>query len=488
MVILAVDIGSSSVRAALFDQDAQAVPGATAARSHQFVLTPAGAATAGPQHLRALVEACIDQVLTHPRAAPIMAVMLAAFTSTLVGVDRAGEPLTPLYTYADLRGAHDAARLTDLIDAAAVHQRTGCPLHASYLPAKLHWLQRTEPELSSRVARWLDFGAYLCSHWLGRPLTSTSIASWSGLYDRHAQAWDAAWLKLLDLDVSRLPQIADYEQLVTGLTETYARRWPALADVPFGAAVGDGAAATIGSGGVDRGQIVLTLGTTAALRVLVPSTEAPPVPDGLWAYRVDRGHHLLGGATSEGGNVVRWARDTLRLPDDDVLETELAARQADQHGLTFLPLLAGERSPGFAPGASGAVGGLQLSTSALDLFHAALEGVALRLALIALPLAEAADPQAVVMAGGGALARSRAWAQIICDALNRPLQLVSEPEVTLRGAAILALCALGQGQLRDYPPAIADVLQPRPDHAAALAAALKRQQTLYERWVGPSVP
>ena len=225
------------------------------------------------------------------------------------------------------------------------------------------------------------------------------------------------------------------------------------------------------------GQIALSLGTTAALRT-VSTEKLPPVPRGLWSYRITADLHLIGGATSEGGNIFEWARQTLALPDD--AEQQLAQRAPDAHGLTFLPLLAGERSPGWAAGATGVIDGLRLSTTPLDILQAALEGVALRLALIAEQLG---GDQAVV-ASGRALEASRAWAQMIANALNRPLNLTGESEITARGTAILALAVLDERALADYPLHITATIDPQPAAVDALRAARARQVALYGKFYG----
>ncbi|PJF41131.1 MAG: carbohydrate kinase, partial [Candidatus Thermofonsia Clade 1 bacterium] len=114
--------------------------------------------------------------------------------------------------------------------------------------------------------------------------------------------------------------------------------------IPFFLAVGDGAAANIGSGAAAHGETALTIGTTAAIRTI--STEsAPDLPFGAWRYRVDGQRHLIGGATSEGGNIFQWVREQFRLPETNALEQALLERAPDAHGLTFLPMLGGERAP-----------------------------------------------------------------------------------------------------------------------------------------------
>jgi gluconokinase len=177
----------------------------------------------------------------------------------------------------------------------------------------------------------------------------------------------------------------------------------------------------------------------------------------------------------------------LSLPDADSLSAELARREPDGHGLVFLPLLGGERSPGWAGDATGAIAGLRLSTSALDILQAAYEGVALRLALTAEQLKSLSQDTNPVMAGGGALAASPVWIQTIANAMNRTIHQVAEAEITARGAAILALRALGRCTLTSFPPAVDRIVQPDPEHVAILRKALARQVQLYQKLITPGV-
>jgi gluconokinase len=366
------------------------------------------------------------------------------------------------------------------MDIAAAHQRTGCIHHTAYQPGRLRWLKRVDPPLFDSVARWIDFGTYLYTGWFGQAACSYSVASWSGLLNRETLNWDEEWLRVLDIEQSHLPRLRDYSHVHAGLLPDYARRWPSLREVPFCLAVGDGAAANVGSGCVDESRIALTVGTTAAMR-MVTSTLLPPVPPGLWSYRVDARHHLIGGATTEGGNIFQWAQQTLALEDD--LETVLADREPDAHGLTFLPLLGGERSPGWVSSATGSIAGLRLSTTALDIVQAALEGVALRLSLIAEQLEPLAAMGFTVIGGGGALVASPAWAQMIANALNSPLFITRDTEITARGTAILALQAVGNSDLSSYPPAIETIIYPRDEHVGRMVSARQRQVELYNKLV-----
>jgi gluconokinase len=198
---------------------------------------------------------------------------------------------------------------------------------------------------------------------------------------------------------------------------------------------------------------------------------------------VDRARALVGGATSEGGNVLAWCRKHLAVPPDAAaLDEALGAVAPDGHGLTSLPFFAGERSPGWRPDARAAVAGLGLGTGAVEITRALLESVAFRLAEIYDRLRPLAAAEHVVVASGGALAHSPVWAQILTDALGVPVALGRDAEASARGAALLALEALGVPV--PAAPAPVRVLEPSPDRHARYRAARERQQRLYDNIVG----
>jgi gluconokinase len=479
-VILAIDVGTSSTRAALYNE----AGGPLEARFHRVryepALTPDGGVEHDPRRLLQAVATCVDAVLAGSRPPEIVGVGVATFWHGLLGFDRAGQPLTPLYMWADTRSAREAALLREALDEPGLHARTGCHLHASYWPAKLRWLVRERPDEVARVARWGSFGEYLELNLFGETATSISMASATGLLDQELLAWDLEALAAAELDEGRLFPLCDRRDGRRGFRPAWAKRWPALRGRPWFPAVGDGAAANVGSDCVDPTRVALNLGTSAALRITTTAPVAPP--RGLWRYRVDRRLTLVGGALSEGGNVYAWCRDVLRLPEEAEVETALATGPPDAHGLTVLPFLAGERAPGWRGDRRAAIAGLSLDTTALEILRAALEAVAMRLALVYDLLRPHATPRHEVVASGGAVAHSRAWAQTIADALGYPVALSREQETTSRGVALLALEALGQlPDLAAVRAPLGEIVHPDAAHQARLRQALERQRRLEDR-------
>jgi gluconokinase len=482
--VLAIDVGSSSVKGALYDARARLLTGTLVRVASPMRVAVDGAAETDPEELARRAEGVVDAVLERGERwrAHIAGVGLDTMAFTVAGVDGAGRPLTPLYTYADTRPAPDVVALGREIDVQATYERTGCPLHTGYLPARLRWLRRVDPGLERRVHRWLDIGTFLYTHWFSRDVVpmSYSTASWSGLLDRHRLLWDAELLRHLGVDASALPPLAEYDAAGVGLAPRLARRWRALRGVPFFLGVGDGAAANVGSGCVSARRTALTVGTSGAMRVLLPG-RSPEVPPGLWAYKLGSADTLLGGAFSTGGEVFAWATSVLRLPPASVLDRALARLPPDGHGLTVLPFLAGERSPGWAPHARAAIDGIRGSATALQILQACLEAVSYRFGLVARLLAPHETAPHEVVASGGAMSRSPYWVQLMADVLQRPVALCRARELTSRGTAILALRALGVwSSLEDVAVAHGDVYEPDRGRGAAYAAAMHRQRGLYE--------
>jgi gluconokinase len=486
-LILTLDVGTSSLRTMLYDAQGSALPDAEVQITHSANVTPDGGVELDPEALFANAVRAIDGILSRvPPGQSIAGVATCTLWHSVLGVDATGAAITPLYTWADTRARAAAAELRTRLDQDAVHARTGCFLHPSYLPARLLWLSGAQPEAWRRAARWVSFGEYLHQRLLGTTICSLSMASGTGLLDVHRCVWDREVLDAIGLDPQRLSPLGDAADTVAGLRPEWAARWPALAAVPWLPALGDGACSNVGSGCTSPRRIALMVGTSGALRVVVETPDAPVVP-GLWWYRVDRRRPLLGGALSEGGNLVAWMRATLRLDALPDLEAEIAAMAPDAHGLTVLPFLAGERSPGWAAQARGAIAGLSLATHPVEILRAGLEAIAYRFALIQRRLAAVAAPDAEVIASGGALLSSPAWMGMMADVLGRRVVALGEHEASSRGAALLALEALGLlPDIAAVPTTLGATYEPDAARHARYQEGIARQTHLYDLLVETS--
>ncbi|HEY8647714.1 MAG TPA: gluconokinase [Gaiellaceae bacterium] len=404
--IVALDVGSSSIRAIAYGEDGEAEPGDAQVAYEELDADQ-------------LVEAC--------RAALAQvgegdALAISCFWHSLVALDERDRPLTPVLTWRDLAGELPP------LDQEDYHRRTGCFLHPAYWPAKINRLAAE----GVTAARYLSFGDYLLLRLAGEARTSVSTASGTGLFDPNKRAWDEETLAVLGLETSQLAPFSD---------EPVAGVWPAF---------GDGACSNVGAGCVTRGRAAVMIGTSAAARVVYEAPQAEPRP-GLFLYRLDDNRFCEGGALSDGGNLHAWLLRTLR----DLDTSEIADRPAAAHGLTFFPFLGGERSLGWDPHRHGAIEGLTFATTPLDIAQAGLEAVCYRLA----DVLDAIGGIESIVATGGALLANPAWLQVLADVIGRPVELSGVPEGSARGAALVAFERLGL----PVPAApIACIVEPRP--------------------------
>src|SRR5579884_3010683 len=483
--ILALDVGTSSTRTLLFDATGASVPNVVAQRQYKLMVSDEGEVSVDPDALVEVVDQTIDDALemAGSRAEQIGAVAIDTFWHSLMGVDAANRPLTPLITWEDTRPHKAAVELRSRLDEEAIHARTGARFHASYWPAKLRWLATQKPETFAKVAQWLSFGEYLYRRFLGRSVCSLSMASGTGMLNTRARAWDTELMKVLDVRPEQFPPLGDLHDSVQGLTPEYASAWPALRNVPWFPATGDGAAACIGSGCASIENWSLTIGTSSAIRVVLPPERVVP-PMGLWLYLIDAKRAVLGGALSEGGNMLTWLDSVLKLPTLADAEALVAPLQPDEHGLTILPFISGERSLGWHANARMTIMGIQAHISPAVLLRAGMEALAYQLGAVYEQVYGAlkmGNKTPRVIGSGGALLGSKTLQHIVTDTLGVPLYPSLDSEASARGAALLALEAMGiLPDVAQVPPHLKQPVQPDAERGAIYKKGAERQWKLYQ--------
>lgn len=480
-VLLALDVGTSGVRASLFDEQGREIEGAQAHNNRIFA-NLGDVEELDANDLIELVGHTFDQLFEKAGSAIDHVQLIAAscFWHSLMGIGSDERPTTPIFGWANTRASHAAKQLRSRFNEQEIHTRTGCRLHPSYWPAKLLWLEEERPEDYQATAHWLSFADYLVLRLFGETASSVSMASGSGLLNQRSCQWDQDLIAALELPIEKLPQIAEPGKTFAGLRTEFARRWPQLNRACMLPPIADGAANSIGSGCTTPDKMALMVGTSGAMRVIYEGEPASELPPPLWSYRVDRQRIIVGGALSDGGALFAWMRQSLALSGDQAaIERQLEGIEPDSHHLTVLPFWAGERSTGWATDARGGILGVTLHTRPIEILRAAMEAVAYRFAVLAESLAGFA-PNAAIVASGNALRSSPVWLQIMADVLGRPVLLSATAEASTRGAALLALESLGKIQSIDQSevPPEKTVLPDMMRHAR-YREGLGRQQKLY---------
>lgn len=481
--ILTLDIGSSSARTLLFGTDGRAIPGFESHVPYQASTSEAGGWEIGAAELTRVAAQALDPICSEMRSRKIRpaAVAIDTFWHSILGVAADGKAVTPVLHPFDSRSAAAAKKLATRVDETSQHSRTGCVLHPSYPPAKLLWLSETQPEAFRAATRWMSFGEYLFLELFGKAGCSTSMISASGLWDQNANDYDREILAALPITEDQLAPVDTMDEPQTKLSDQFAGRWPELDGIPWFPALGDGACDNVGSGCTERDRYALMVGTSGAMRACARA-DSIAIPTGLFCYRLDRKRFVLGGALSNGGEVFAWMRRTLQLPEANELERQLAELQPGQHGLTILPLFAGERSTGWRADARAAITGLAVSTTPIEILHAALESVALTFRdVYELMLSSLGAPKEVVASGGGLL-HSPSWTKMMADTLSHTVIPCLEPEATSRGAALVALERIGAiRDIGDLAPRLGSEVRADETKEPIYLAALENQRRLYKK-------
>ncbi len=481
--VLTLDIGSSSVRALLFGIDGREIAGFGSRIPYRVSTTEAGGWEIGAAELTQIVVQALDPLCAQMRTQKMRpaAVAIDTFWHSILGVAADGKAVTPVLHPFDSRSAAAAKKLALRIDNARQHSRTGCVLHSSYPPAKLLWLSETQPKAFHAAKGWLSFGEYLFLDLFGAAACSTSMISGSGLWNQNANDYDHEMLDALPIKIEQLARIDEMDRPQTKLSNDFAQRWPELDGIPWFPALGDGACDNVGSGCTECNRFALMVGTSGALRACAQA-QSIEIPPGLFCYRVDRKRFVLGGALSNGGEVFAWMRRTLQLPDADEIERQLAVLQPGKHGLTILPLFAGERSTGWRADARAAITGLSVSTTPIEILHAALESVALRFRNVYELMTPSLGVPKEVIASGGGLLHSPSWTRMMADTLCHTVIPCLEPDATSRGAALVAFERIGAiRDIGELSAQLGDEIRPDKAKKEIYVAALENQRRLYRK-------
>jgi gluconokinase len=465
--VLALDLGTSSARAlVLSDDDAAPIPGALARHKIAPAYGSDGSATLDLHEYVEGLLGCLDELQQNGHLENIGAIVLSSQWHSIVALDNKGYALTPVITWADTRSVD----LAPSIDERAFHARTGAWLHRLYWTRRIPWLLSI-----GSPTEFAGLPDLVLERLTGERVTSMSIASGTGTLDLATGTYDDEALDIAGVRADRLPSIVP-TGWTGSLSAEYSRRWPGLVGVPVHPPTGDGAASNVGTGGYDAGTAAVTVGTSAAVRVVHPIEDAPELPWELWRYRVDDKRAVTGMAFSAAGNLHAWLTGVLRLEADELAGAEVGASRA-----IAIPFMAGTRPPATVPSGSGVFFGLSFDDTAADLLAASLLGASLEVDRGLRMLDSLFGRQLDVVLGGGGIDASEWWRRCLTATFARPTTVCAEAEVGARGAAAVALGlspSPGGEHLTPVDAEVARVASMRPRYEALreLAVQASKQQ------------
>lgn len=436
MATLGIDLGTSSVKVLILDEQGRTV--STSKADYKVLAPHPGWAESDPAEWWSATVTAVRAAKALKPEVQINAIGLSGQMHGVVPTDAAGRPTRAAMLWADTRAAEELARYHNL--PTTTLQRLANPLVPGMAGPLLCWLAQHEPS-AYKATRW----ALQPKDWLRLCLTGAAVADPSDasatlLYDLPADNWATDVIAALDLQRDLFPPLLPSSTPAATLSEQAATALDLPAGLPVATGAGDTAAATLGTGLLTPGPIQLTLGTGAQIIQLC----SEPIIDQTMRthlYRAADGSNWYAMAAVQNcGLALDWVCRTLNASWDE-LYASIDKVSPGSAGLTFLPYLTRERPHHKNPHSSGAFLGMRINHGREHLLHAALEGVAfgIRAALEALPGASTAN--ALRLAGGGS--EHPAWRQMLADILQRDLVTVDTPAASARGAALLGGIASG---------------------------------------------
>jgi xylulokinase len=474
---LGLDLGTSGVKALLFDGDQHVIASATGdldvSRPHD------GWSEQDPADwLRATDDAISALQASHSQdLAAVRGIGLSGQMHGATLLNRAGEVLRPCILWNDTRSFSEAAALDADPRFRAV---TGNIVFPGFTAPKLAWVKNNEPEVFAKVDKVLLPKDYL-RYWLtGEFISEMSDSAGTAWLDVAGRKWARDLLAATDLDESHMPSLVEGTQPAGQLRSELAARWGISGRVVIAGGAGDNAASACGMGTVGEGHAFVSLGTSGVL--FAANASYLPNPESA----VHTFCHALPNAWHQMG-VILSATDSLNWLESitgrsaSELTRELGESLHAPSGVTFLPYLSGERTPHNDASIRGVFVGLAHQSDRKALTQAVVEGVAFafRDSLEALRTA-GTDLSEVTAIGGGS--RSRYWLKAIATALEIPVHIPADGDFGAAfGAARLGLIAAESADPIAVctPPPTAETIEPDRQLVSAFSDAYRRYRALY---------
>ena len=475
--LMAVDIGTSACKAALFHED-----GTVAASSSQpypvHYPRKGWAEQDADDWWRAACDGMRDCLLkSGVSPEDIACVGVDGQSWACVPVDARGEVLFRSPLWMDTRSADICREVRRRVPEDAIIAVNGNAFRPTYTTPKILWLKEHHPQVYARTKCFLQSNSFIVYRLTGALSQDVSQGYGLHVFDIRNMRYDDTLCSLLGIDAEKLPPLFGCADVVGGVTAQAA----ALTGLRPGTLVVagglDAACGTLGAGVVYAGQTQEQGGQAGGMSICL--SEPVIEPSLILGAHAVPGKWLLQGGTVGGGGCMRWLARELGSPEMDqangydLLCGLAAAIPPGSQGVTFLPYLAGERSPIWDEDASGVFFGLTYQTTKAHFFRAMLEGVAFSLRHN-IETAQHAGVSVGVMHAMGGAANSDVWTQMKADVTGKTIRVPDADAATVRGAAILA--GVGAGVYKSCEAAADATVKYKREYHPDIAA-----QAAYEK-------
>ncbi len=442
--LVGIDIGTSSVKVLIVRPDGHVL--GQASRPYETCSPRAGWAEQDPdvwvvQTYAATADA-LRAAQAQDRSLVVRSVGFTGQMHSFVLLDADGAAIRPAITWMDSRAHELVPEATRLIESHALLERVQNLPAPGLTLLPLLWLARNEPESVKQTRALLLAKDYVRYRMTGRIATDTTDASGTLLMDMPRRAWLTEIGAVPGIPAHILPDILEpWEQ--AGLTLGLPVELKQIEGIPAAAGSADQQAAALANGILSDGQVQIMLGTGS--QIATPVSECPRVFRRTLNVFCHHTGWLLQGSIQNAGSALSWIKKLLGADwsEFETADLRVEAALGAASSPLFVPYLTGERTPVMNPAATGAWMGLRQSSGRSDMLYAGMEGVVFGIVDALEEVLSAMDGDDIDIKVGGGGVQSEAYLQLLADSSGRTLHVLSEPNTTAIGAALLGGVAAG---------------------------------------------
>lgn len=438
--VLGIDIGTGSTKAVAVGLNSEPI---AVTQQHYPTYSPQpGFSEQDPELIWQAVENCLKKVVDKLPCSPL-AVCFSSAMHSLILVDKNGNSLSAMLTWADCRSDAIAAKLKDSFQGINIYNVSGMPLHAMSPLCKIIWFKENMPGVFNETYKFISIKEFIWFKLFSEYVVDHSIACASGMLNISSRAWSESILRLAGIEQNKLSK-----PVSTTYTRTGANFMQGILDKETAFVIGssDGCLANLGSSAVGNNVAAVTIGTSGAVRI----ASAKPIfnTDAMtFSYCLDEETFICGGPVNNGGNVLQWLTTNFlgnnadKPAFDEVFE--MAGRVSPgSEGLLFLPYIHGERAPVWDAKSSGAFVGIRSIHTRAHFCRAVLEGICYALNDVLEAVEIGSDGITQINVSGGFVS-SPFWMKLLADITGKKLVLTQTEDASAIGAAFMAIKALG---------------------------------------------
>ncbi|MBR7099471.1 MAG: pentose kinase [Clostridia bacterium] len=445
--VLSFDLGTSGVKASLFDENAACIKQTVA--EYQTVYRAGNLCEQAPEEWWSAIKCATAQLVSDGvDATQISAIGLSGHSLGVVAIDKNGTLLskyTPIWS--DGRATEEAKEFFSSVDEREWYENTGCGFSPHlYSIFKLMWYKKHEPRLYADAEVFFGTKDYINYRLTGAVATDHSYASGCGAYDLTRRCYNEKWVDAAGLELAKFPRICESDEIIGAVSADAASVLGIPEGVPVVAGGVDNACMTLGAGCCEAGDSYASLGSSAWISTV---TDHPKVDFEkklyTWAHCV-KGMYIPSAGVYSAGTSLAWMKQNMlggQCEDYEKIEEMLASTPIGANGVLFCPVMAGGSPLDASPSMKGALCGVDLSTTQAELIRAVYEGMAMELSLCLRALLPEKNGDGVLFAVGGGAMSAQAR-KIYANVFDRTVLIGAMPRnAAALGAAALALKGIG---------------------------------------------